>query len=94
MTETSPKEIFTYVGETHPPHSAFTWTPQAVIKATMLMILQIKMIACEILFEYEAVNVKSDLEFVKKFTRPNFRAKEFYTLKMRKSRQFLPAINS
>ena len=36
----------------------------------------------------------SDLKFVKKFTRPNFRAKEFYTLKMRKSRLFSPAINS
>ena len=33
----------------------------------------------------------SDLEFVKKFTRPNFWAKEFYTLKT--SRLFLPAIN-
>ena len=37
---------------------------------------------------------RSDLEFVKKFTRPNFWAKEFYTLKTRKSRLFLPAINS
>ena len=37
---------------------------------------------------------ESDLKFVKKFTRPSFRAKEFYTLKMRKSRLFLPAINS
>ena len=36
----------------------------------------------------------SDLKFVKKFTRPNFRANEFYTLKMRKSRLFSPAINS
>ena len=35
-----------------------------------------------------------DLEFVKKFTRPNFRAKEFCTLKTRKSRLFLPAINN
>ena len=26
-----------------------------------------------------------DLKFVKKFTRPNFQAKEFYTLKTRKS---------
>ena len=33
-----------------------------------------------------------DLEFVKKFTRPNFPVKEFYTLKTRKSRLFLPAI--
>ena len=32
--------------------------------------------------------VWTDLKFVKKFTRPNFRAKEFYTLKMRKSRLF------
>ena len=55
MTETSPKEIFTYVRETHPFHYAFKWTPQAVIKATMLMILRIKMIAHEILFEYEVV---------------------------------------
>ena len=36
----------------------------------------------------------ADLKFVKKFTRPNFRAKEFYTLKMRKWRLFSPAINS
>ena len=36
----------------------------------------------------------TDLKFVKKFTRPNFRSKEFYTLKTRKSRLFLPAINS
>ena len=36
----------------------------------------------------------ADLKFVKKFTRPNFRAKEFYTMKMRKSRLFSPAINS
>ena len=36
----------------------------------------------------------ADLEFVKKFTRPIFRTKEFYTLKMRKLRLFLPAINS
>ena len=35
-----------------------------------------------------------DLEFVKKFTRPNFQAKEFYTLKTRKSRLFSLAINS
>ena len=37
---------------------------------------------------------RPDLKFVKKFTRPNFRAKEFYTLKTRKLRLFLPAINS
>ena len=37
---------------------------------------------------------KSDLEFVKKFTRPNFRPKEFYTLKTRKLRLFSPAISS
>ena len=36
----------------------------------------------------------TDLEFVKKFTRPYFRPQEFYTLKTRKSRLFLPAINS
>ena len=34
-----------------------------------------------------------DLKFVKKFTRPNFRAKEFYTLKMCKSRLFSPPRN-
>ena len=39
-------------------------------------------------------NAKADLKFVKKFTRPNFRAKEFYRLKMRKSTLFLSAINS
>ena len=36
----------------------------------------------------------ADLEFVKKFTRPNFRAEKFYTLKTRKLRLFSPAINS
>ena len=36
----------------------------------------------------------TDLGFVKKFTQPNFRAKEVYTLKTRKSRLFSPAINS
>ena len=36
----------------------------------------------------------ADLEFVKKFTRPNFRARKFYTLKTRKLRLFSPAINS
>ena len=41
-----------------------------------------------------SLNMCADLKFVKKFTRPNFRAKEFYTLKMRKSRLFSPAINS
>jgi len=35
-----------------------------------------------------------DLKFAKKFTRTNIQAKEFYTLKTRKSRLFLPAINS
>ena len=35
-----------------------------------------------------------DLEFVKKFTRPNFPVKEFYTLKTRKSRLLSPTINS
>ena len=40
------------------------------------------------------MQLQADLEFVKKITRPNFRVKEFYTLKMRKSRLFLPAINS
>ena len=39
-------------------------------------------------------SIFTDLEFVKKFTRPNFRAKEFYTLKTRKSRLFSLAINS
>ena len=38
--------------------------------------------------------IQPDLKFVKKFTRPNFRAKEFYTLKTRKLRLFSPAINS
>ena len=38
--------------------------------------------------------VQSDLKFVKNFARPNFRAKEFYTLKTHKSRIFLPAIKS
>ena len=40
----------------------------------------------------EADNI--DLEFVKKFTRPNFRAKEFYTLKTPKLRLFSPPVNS
>ena len=39
-------------------------------------------------------DIVADLEFVKKFTRPNFRAEKFYTLKMRKLRLFSPAINS
>ena len=38
--------------------------------------------------------VQPVLKFVKKITRPNFRAKEFYTLKSRKSRLFWPAKNS
>ena len=38
--------------------------------------------------------LRPDLEFVKKFTRPNFRVKEFYTLKTRQSRLFSPVINS
>ena len=38
------------------------------------------------------INILADLIFVKKFTRPNFRAKEFYTPKTRKLRPFLPAI--
>ena len=37
---------------------------------------------------------QADLKFVKKITRPNFRVKEFYTLKTCKSRLFSPAINS
>ena len=37
---------------------------------------------------------RPDLEFVKKFTGPNFRVKEFYTLKTRKLRLFSPALNS
>ena len=41
-----------------------------------------------------ARTVGPDLEFVKKFTRPNFWAKEFYTVKTRKSRLFSQAINS
>ena len=36
----------------------------------------------------------TDLEFVKKFTRPYFRPQEFYTLKTRTSRLFSPATNS
>ena len=40
------------------------------------------------------MSAHADLKFVKKFTRPNFRAKEFYTLKTRKLRLFLPAIHS
>ena len=39
-------------------------------------------------------DLQTDLEFVKKFTQPNFWAKKFYTLKTRKSRLFSPAINS
>ena len=40
------------------------------------------------------IKLKADLEFVKKITRPNFWAKEFNTLKTRKSRLFLLAINT
>ena len=36
----------------------------------------------------------TDLEFVKKFTRPYFRPQEFYTLKTRTWRLFSPAKNS
>ena len=36
----------------------------------------------------------SDLEFVKKFTRPNFQVQEFYTLKTRESRLFSPEITA
>ena len=32
----------------------------------------------------EWLQLMADLEFVKKFTRPNFWAKEFYTLRTRK----------
>ena len=39
-------------------------------------------------------SLETDLKFVKKFTRPNFRAKDFFTLKTRKTRLFSPAINS
>ena len=42
----------------------------------------------------QMITVLPDLEFVKKFTRPNFCAKVFYTVKTRKLRLFLPAINS
>ena len=42
----------------------------------------------------QILNTCSDLEFVKKFTPPNFWAEEFYTLKTRKSRLFSLAINS
>ena len=42
----------------------------------------------------QKLRLGADLKFVKKITRPNFRAKEFYTLKMRKSRLLSPAINS
>ena len=45
-------------------------------------------------FEQEMDCWHSDLKFVKKFTRTNFWAKAFYTLKTRKSRLFSPAINS
>ena len=38
--------------------------------------------------------LRLDLEFVKKFTRPNFRVQKFYTLKTCKSRLFSPAINN
>ena len=37
-------------------------------------------------------DLRADLEFVKKFTRPIFRVKEFYTLKTRKSSLFSPVI--
>ena len=44
--------------------------------------------------EWMGITAEADLEFVKKFTRPNFPVKEFYTLKTRKSRLFSPTINS
>ena len=44
---------------------------------------------------YRTYETNIDLKFVKrKCTRPNFRAKEFYTLKTRKLRLYSPAINS
>ena len=42
---------------------------------------------------FRAKYVVTDLKFVKKFTRPNFWAKEFYALKMLKLRLVLPATN-
>ena len=42
----------------------------------------------------KTLSPKTDVKFVKKFTQPNFRVKDFYTRKTRKSRLFLPAINS
>ena len=43
----------------------------------------------------KTLSPKTDVKFVKKkITQPNFRVKEFYTRKTRKSRLFSPAINS
>ena len=47
-------------------------------KMMMMMMMMTKMVMM--------VMLMTDLKFFKKITRPNFRAKEFYTLKMRKSR--------
>ena len=61
------------------------------LQQSVLFCLEIVAILRFLLLFY---SIFTDLEFVKKFTRPNFRAKEFYTLKTRKLRLFLPAINS
>ena len=53
--------------------------------------MTIMMIAMDVI---AIIIVMTDLEFVKKFTGPNFRVKEFYTLKTRKSRLSSPALNS
>ena len=61
------------------------------LQQSVLFCLEIVAILRFLLLFY---SIFTDLEFVKKFTRPNFRAKEFYTLKTRKLRLFLPAIHS
>ena len=66
--------------------STFSWL--------MMMVLKImKTVRARMIFLQNDGN-ETDLKFVKKFTRPNCWTKEFYTLKTRKLRQFLPAINS
>ena len=49
---------------------------------------------CWVFKNCKSATDQQDLKFVKKFTRPNSRAKEFYTLKTRQPRLFSPAINS
>ena len=64
-----------------------------ITMAKMVIIVAMDIMAVMVIMPIVMI-IMAYLEFVKKFTRPNFWAKEFYTLKMRISRVFSPAINS